>query len=227
MARAPDRTLRFDRQDLWYVQAAPGLGLRARTIASRPRPIGVFMQTLLISTAAVAIAEIGDKTQLLSLILAAKYRRPWPICIGILAATLVNHALAGSVGAIVAEALSPQTLKWIVAASFFAVALWTLKPDKADEDEAARGAGHGVLIATLIAFFLAEMGDKTQIATVVLAAQYHPLWQVVAGTTIGMLLANVPVVWLGSRFATKLPLKAARIGAALLFAALGLWIVLR
>ena len=185
------------------------------------------MQTLLVSTVAVAIAEIGDKTQLLSLILAAKYRRPWPICLGILLATLVNHALAGSVGALVAHWLSPQALKWIVAASFFAVALWTLKPDAADEDEAERGVGHGVFIATLVAFFLAEMGDKTQVATVVLAAQYSPLWQVVAGSTLGMLLANVPVVWLGARFAAKLPLRAARIGAALLFAALGAWILLR
>jgi putative Ca2+/H+ antiporter (TMEM165/GDT1 family) len=185
------------------------------------------MQTFLVSTAVVALAEIGDKTQLLSLILAAKYRRPWPICIGIFAATIVNHALAGSVGALIAEWLSPQTLKWIVALSFFAVAAWTLIPDKADDEDATRGAGHGVLLATLIAFFLAEMGDKTQIATVVLAAQYHPLWQVVAGSTFGMLLANVPVVWLGSRFAAKLPLMAARVGAASLFAALGLWIVLR
>jgi putative Ca2+/H+ antiporter (TMEM165/GDT1 family) len=107
------------------------------------------------------------------------------------------------------------------------VALWTLKPDSADEEEAARGAGHGVLLATIVAFFIAEMGDKTQVATVVLAAQYQPLWQVVAGTTLGMLLANVPVVWLGSRFAAKLPLKAARVAAAVLFAALGFWILLR
>jgi len=185
------------------------------------------MQAMLVSTAAVAIAEIGDKTQLLSLILAAKYRRPWPICIGILVATVINHALAGAVGVFVAQWLTPEVQKWIVALSFFAVAAWTLKPDHADESEAARGAGHGVLVATVIAFFLAEMGDKTQVATVVLAAQYHPLWQVVAGSTLGMLLANVPVVWLGSRFAEKLPLKTARISAALLFAALGLWIVLR
>jgi len=185
------------------------------------------MQTLFVSAAAVAVAEIGDKTQLLSLILAAKYRRPWPICAGILVATLANHALAGSVGALVAAWLSPHVLRWIVAASFFAVAAWTLVPDKADEEGAARGAGHGVLLATVIAFFLAEMGDKTQVATVVLAAQYRPLWEVVAGTTVGMLLANVPVVWLGARFADRLPLRAARIGAALLFAALGVWILLR
>ena len=185
------------------------------------------MQSLFVSTAAVAIAEIGDKTQLLSLILAAKYRRPWPICLGILIATLLNHALARSAGALIAAWFSPQTLKWMVALSFFAVAAWTLIPDQVDEDGALRGGGHGVLVATTLAFFLAEMGDKTQIATIVLAAQYPPLWQVIAGTTLGMLLANVPVVWLGARFAAKLPLKAARIGAAILFAALGLWIVLR
>ena len=185
------------------------------------------MQTLLVSTAAVAIAEIGDKTQLLSLILAAKYRRPWAICLGILIATLLNHALAGATGVMVAQWLTPETLKWIVALSFLSVALWTLKPDQIDDAEAERGAGYGVLLATTIAFFIAEMGDKTQVATIVLAAQYQPLWQVVAGTTIGMLLANAPVVWLGSRFASKLPLKTARISAALLFAALGLWILLR
>ena len=185
------------------------------------------MQTFLIATAAVAVAEIGDKTQLLSLILAAKYRRPWPICLGILAATLLNHALAAAVGAAVAAWLSPEVLKWIVAGSFLAVAAWTLIPDKADEEGAERGAGHGVLLATVIAFFLAEMGDKTQVATVVLAAQYTPLWQVIAGTTVGMLLANVPVVLLGARFAQKLPLRAARYTAAALFAALAVWIVVR
>ena len=132
-----------------------------------------------------------------------------------------------SVGALVARYLTPAVLKWIVALSFFAVALWTLKPDSADEEEAARGAAHGVLLATIVAFFIAEMGDKTQVATVVLAAHYQPLWQVVAGTTLGMLLANVPVVWLGSRFAARLPLKAARVAAAVLFAALGLWILMR
>jgi len=184
------------------------------------------MQALLVSVAAVAIAEIGDKTQLLSLILAAKYRRPWPICLGILVATLLNHAIAGAAGALVAQWFSPDALRWIVALSFLAVAAWTLVPDKVEDDDARRGGGHGVLIATIIAFFLAEMGDKTQVATVVLAAQYEPLWQVVAGTTLGMLVANVPVVWFGARFARKLPLRAARIGAALLFAALGLWILL-
>ena len=179
------------------------------------------MEPLLVSTATVALAEIGDKTQLLALLLAARYRKPWPIVAGILVATLLNHAMAGWLGALAASWLTPQVLRWIVAASFIAIALWTLKPDKLDEGEAlpARGA----FIATTIAFFLAEMGDKTQVATVLLAANYPSLWQVVAGTTIGMMLANVPVVALGSRFADRLPLRAARMVAALVFLALGLW----
>ena len=184
------------------------------------------MQTFLISTVTVALAELGDKTQLLALVLAAKYRRPWTICLGILLATIVNHALAGAFGALIAQWLTPQTLRLIVAVSFLAIAAWTLIPDQADEDEAARGSGRGVLLATIISFFLAEIGDKTQIATAVIAAQYHPLWQVVAGTTTGMLLADIPAVWLGARFAQRLPLKATRTVAALLFAALGLWILL-
>ena len=185
------------------------------------------MQTFLISTLTVALAEIGDKTQLLALILAAKYRRPWAICLGILFATLVNHALAGYLGTLVAQWLSPQVLRWITALSFLSVAAWTLIPDKADETDAAHASGHGVLIATMVSFFLAEIGDKTQIATAVIAAEYHPLWQVVAGTTSGMLLADVPAVWLGARFAQRLPLQAARIVAAVLFTALGVWILLR
>jgi putative Ca2+/H+ antiporter (TMEM165/GDT1 family) len=175
----------------------------------------------------VALGEIGDKTQLLSLILAAKYRKPLPICLAILTATLFNHALAGAFGAVVASWLSPQMLRWIVAASFLVIALWTLKPDKVDDDEAAKSNGsHGVFLATLVGFFLAEMGDKTQIATAVLAAEYQPLWQVVSGTTLGMLIADVPVVLLGARFASHLPLRAARIGTALLFVALAAWILL-
>ena len=179
------------------------------------------MEPLLVSTATVALAEIGDKTQLLALLLAARYRKPWPIVAGILVATLLNHAMAGWLGALAASWLTPQVLRWIVAASFIAIALWTLKPDKLDEGEAlpARGA----FIATTIAFFLADMGDKTQVATVLLAANYPSLWQVVAGTTIGMMLANAPVVALGSRFADRLPLRAARMVAALVFLALGLW----
>ncbi len=181
------------------------------------------MQTFLISTGVVALAEMGDKTQLLSLILAAKYRRPWPICMGILVATIVNHGLAGAAGDLLAQWLTPQILHWTVVASLLGMGIWTLIPDRADEDAAERGSRHGVFVATIIAFFLAEMGDKTQIATVVLGAHYHPLWQVIAGTTTGMLLANVPVVWLGSRFAGRLPLRATRVAAALLFIALAAW----
>ena len=185
------------------------------------------MQALLISLAAVAFAEIGDKTQLLALVLAARYRKPWPICIGIFVATLTNHALAGEAGVLLTQWLSPQAMRWIIGLSFISVAVWALFPDKADERDAERVTHHGVFIAAAVGFFLAEMGDRTQVATAMLAARYQPLWQVVAGTTVGMLLANVPVVWLGSRFASKLPLKAARIAAALLFAALGVWILLR
>lgn len=183
-----------------------------------------MLDPLLVSAGTVAVAEIGDKTQLLALLLAARFRRPWPIVAGILAATLLNHALAGWIGALVAHWLTPETLRWIVAISFIGIALWTLKPDTLDEDEAlpARGA----FVATTIAFFIAEIGDKTQVATVLLAAKYSPLWQVVAGTTVGMLLANVPVVALGSRFSEKLPLKAARITAACIFLLLGLWAAL-
>lgn len=182
-------------------------------------------QALAISTGAVAVAEIGDKTQLLALLLAARFRKPWPIVCGILLATLLNHALAAWLGQWLSVWLTPEVLRWVMAASFIAIALWTLKPDTLEEDTPlpARGA----FIATTIAFFFAEIGDKTQVATVLLGARYDALWQVVTGTTLGMLLANVPVVLLGSHFAQKLPLKAARIGAALLFLALGLWVALR
>ncbi|MDQ2971964.1 MAG: TMEM165/GDT1 family protein [Rhodanobacteraceae bacterium] len=184
------------------------------------------MQAFLISLGAIALAEIGDKTQLLSLVLAAKYRKPLPICLGVLVATLVNHAIAAELGAWLAHWLTLDVQRWLIGLSFLGVAVWALFPDKADED-AAKATGRGVFIATVVSFFLAEMGDRTQIATAVLAAHYHPLWQVVAGTTAGMLIANVPVIFLGARFAAKLPMRAARIGSAILFAALGAWILLR
>ncbi len=184
------------------------------------------LATALLSTGVVAIAEIGDKTQLLALLLAARYRRPWPIIGGILVATLLNHALAGWLGALASQWLTPQVLRWTVAGSFLAIALWSLKPDTLDEDDAPRRARH-VFVATCIAFFLAEIGDKTQVATVLLAAKTAPLWEVVAGTTLGMLLANAPVVLLGGRFANRLPLRAARLLAAAVFAALGAWVALR
>ena len=179
----------------------------------------------LVSTGTVALAEIGDKTQLLALLLAARFRRPWPIIAGILVATLLNHALAAWVGALAADWLRPEVLRWVVAASFLAVAVWTLKPDSLDDQPVL--PGRGAFIATTIAFFVAEIGDKTQVATVLLAARYEPLWEVIAGTTVGMLLANVPVVFLGSRFADRLPLKAARYVAATVFAVLAGWVALR
>ena len=181
---------------------------------------------LLVSTLTVALAEIGDKTQLLALVLAARWRKPWPIVCGIAAATLVNHAASAWVGAWLSALLPPDVLRWAVAVSFLAVAAWALVPDKldADKDEAGQRSGWGVFAATCIAFFLVEIGDKTQVATVVLAASHAPLWQVITGTTLGMLLANVPVVLFGARFAHRLPLKAARWAAAALFAALGIWV---
>ncbi len=179
-----------------------------------------------VSTGTVALAEIGDKTQLLALLLAARFRKPWPIVAGILVATLLNHALAGWLGSLVAQWLRPEVLRWIVMASFLAVALWTLKPDKLDDDEGSLPA-RGAFIATTVAFFIAEIGDKTQVATVLLAAKYQPLWEVVVGTTVGMLLANVPVVLLGSRFADRLPLKTARYIAAAVFLGLALWVGVR
>jgi putative Ca2+/H+ antiporter (TMEM165/GDT1 family) len=182
------------------------------------------MDALLVSTLTVALAEIGDKTQLLALLLAARYRKPWPIVAGILGATLVNHAVSAWAGAWLASLVSPTVLRWIVVACFLAVAAWALVPDKLDADKDAPPPRYGAFLATLVAFFLVEIGDKTQVATVVLAARYSPLWQVVGGTTVGMLLANVPVVFLGARFADRLPLKAARWTAAAVFAALALWV---
>jgi Ca2+/H+ antiporter, TMEM165/GDT1 family len=195
-----------------------------------PEPDTLFSATLpfaaaLISTATVALAEIGDKTQLLALLLAARFRRPWPIIAGILVATLLNHALAAWVGSVAAQWLRPEILRWVVAGSFLAVALWTLKPDSLDEDE--RLPARGAFIATSLAFFVAEIGDKTQVATILLGTRYTPLWEVIVGTTAGMLLANVPVVLLGSRFADRLPLKTARMVAATVFALLAGWVAWR
>lgn len=181
---------------------------------------------LWVSTGTVALAEIGDKTQLLALLLATRFRKPWQIAGGILAATLVNHFLSAWLGVGLQQWLSPQVLRWGVAASFIAVGLWALKPDSLD-GEGERLAPRGAFLTTLIAFFLAEIGDKTQIATVLLAARYHPLWPVVVGTTLGMLIANLPVVWLGHRFADRLPLKPARLAAAGVFVLLGLWVAWR
>jgi putative Ca2+/H+ antiporter (TMEM165/GDT1 family) len=186
----------------------------------------VFFEALFVSTAVVAIGEIGDKTQLLALMLAARFRRPWPIVAGILVATLANHTLAGWVGNWVRQTVPPDVLRWVLALSFFAVAAWALKPDTIDED----GTGHsraGVFVVTVIAFFLAEMGDKTQVATVMLAAKFSSLVAVVIGTTLGMLLANVPVVFAGRIASERIPFKAIRVVAAALFALIGVWVLVR
>jgi putative Ca2+/H+ antiporter (TMEM165/GDT1 family) len=183
------------------------------------------MEAFLLSTGIVALAEMGDKTQLLSLVLAARFRRPWPILWGILIATLANHALAGAVGASVTAWLGPQWLRWILAGSFIAMAAWMLVPDKLDDDDAPDAARHSVLVTTVIAFFLAEMGDKTQVATVMLAAQYQTWFAVVAGTTLGMMLANAPVVWFGERVMRRVPVRAVHIVSALIFLGLGLAIL--
>jgi putative Ca2+/H+ antiporter (TMEM165/GDT1 family) len=184
-------------------------------------PAGAPMEAFLVSTGIVALAEIGDKTQLLSLVLAARFRKPWPIVLGILVATLVNHALAGAVGAWITTLLGPVTLRWVLGLSFLAMAAWMLIPDKLDDEDTQSNPRLGVFGATLIAFFLAEMGDKTQIATVMLAARFDAYVWVVAGTTLGMMLANAPVVWLGERITRLVPLRVVHVVSALFFAGLG------
>jgi putative Ca2+/H+ antiporter (TMEM165/GDT1 family) len=184
------------------------------------------MEAFLVSTGIVALAEMGDKTQLLALILAARFKKPWPIVTGILVATLVNHALAGAAGAWVTTLIGPQVLRWILGASFLAMAAWMLVPDKIDADEDEKPPRYGVFFTTVLVFFLAEMGDKTQIATVMLAARYDAIVSVVAGTTLGMMLANAPVVWLGERVTRLVPLRIVHIISALIFASLGLMALL-
>ncbi len=179
------------------------------------------MESFLISTGVVALGEIGDKTQLLAFMLAARFKRPWPICAGILIATLLNHGAAGALGAWITSLVSAGTLRWILGLGFLAMAAWTLVPDKIDDDELKTRTGLGVLGTTVISFFLAEMGDKTQIATVALAARFHDIIPVVAGTTLGMLIADVPAVWMGQRLAGRLPVKLVHGVAAAVFAVLG------
>ena len=177
------------------------------------------MDAFVVSTALVALAEMGDKTQLLSFVLAAKLKRPWPIIAGIFVATLANHFLAGWAGAWLATLVSPATLKWVIALSFFAFGLWALKPDTLDEGR--EYSGRSAFTTTLVAFFLVEMGDKTQLATVALAARFDALVAVVMGTTLGMLIANAPAVWLGETLARRVDMKWMRRAAAALFVLLG------
>jgi putative Ca2+/H+ antiporter (TMEM165/GDT1 family) len=183
------------------------------------------MEAFLISTGIVALAEIGDKTQLLAFILAARFKRPLPIILGIFVATVINHAFAGALGAWITTLVGPETLRWVLGISFLAMAAWTLIPDKFDESD-AKLTRAGVFVTTLVAFFLAEMGDKTQIATVALAAQYQALVLVVAGTTVGMMIANVPAVLMGDRIANKMPVSLVHAVAAGIFAVLGVMTLL-
>ena len=186
-----------------------------------------LMEAFLVSTGIVALAEMGDKTQLLALVLAARFRKPWPIAMGILVATLANHGLAGALGAWVTTALGPDVLRWVLGLSFIAMAIWMLVPDQLDPDQAQAAPRFGVFGATLIAFFLAEMGDKTQVATVMLAAQFDAWFAVVAGTTLGMMLANVPVVWFGERITRRVPIKLVHTIGAVIFLALGVVALVR
>jgi len=185
------------------------------------------MEALFISTGVVALAEIGDKTQLLAFILAARFKKPLPIVAGILVATLVNHSLAGALGAWITSVVSPEILRWVLGLSFIGMAVWTLIPDKIEDEETRAAQRLGVFGATLITFFLAEMGDKTQLATVALAAHYGAPLLVVIGTTLGMLIADVPAVLVGNQFAAKIPLKIVHSIAAAIFAAMGVLALLK
>ncbi len=179
------------------------------------------MEALFISTGVVALAEIGDKTQLLAFILAARFKKPLPIIAGILCATLVNHGLAGALGAWITSVVSPGAMRWILGLSFIGMAIWTLIPDRIEDEDTHVAQRLGVFGATLVTFFLAEMGDKTQIATVALAAHYAAPLMVVVGTTLGMLVADVPAVFVGNRFAAKIPMKLVHSIAAAIFALMG------
>jgi Ca2+/H+ antiporter, TMEM165/GDT1 family len=180
------------------------------------------MESLFVSTGVVALAEIGDKTQLLAFLLAARFKKPWPIVAGILLATIVNHGLAGALGAWITQNVAPGVLRWLLGLSFLGMAAWTLVPDKIEEEESQVAQKLGVFGATLVTFFLAEMGDKTQIATVAMAAHYAAPLLVVIGTTAGMLIADVPAVFLGDRLAGRIPMKLVHGIAAAIFAALGI-----
>ncbi len=179
------------------------------------------MEAFLVSTGVVALGEMGDKTQLLALLLAARWRKPWPIMAGILVATLANHAMAAALGTWITRAVDPQWMRWLLGGSFIAVALWMLVPDKAEEVQGGGSGRWGVFGITLLAFFLAEMGDKTQVATVMLAARYDQVLWVTAGTTLGMMIANVPAVWLGDRVVRWVPIAWVHRLAAVVFAVLG------
>ena len=180
------------------------------------------MESVLVSTGVVALAEIGDKTQLLAFILAARFKKPLPIILGILVARLVNHGIAGALGAWITATISPEILRWVLGLSFIGMAIWTLVPDKIEDEETQIAQRLGVFGATLVTFFFAEMGDKTQIATVAMAAHYATPVLVVIGTTLGMLIADVPAVFVGDKLASRIPMRLVHAVAAMIFALLGI-----
>jgi Ca2+/H+ antiporter, TMEM165/GDT1 family len=180
------------------------------------------MEAFLVSTGIVALAEMGDKTQLLSLVLAARFRKPWPIIAGIFTATVINHGLAGALGQWLHSITGPDVMRWILGVSFIAMAIWMLIPDKMDDEDMSSHSQWGVFGTTVVAFFLAEMGDKTQVATVMLGAQYQSFVWVALGTTLGMMLANVPAVWLGDKLMARIPLRVVHVTSAVIFMVLGL-----
>lgn len=182
------------------------------------------MEAFLTSTAVVALAEVGDKTQLLAIVLATRFKKPMPIIAGIFAATIANHFLAALVGSQMASILDGLWFRYAVAISFIAMAVWTLVPDKLDDDE-QKPSKFGAFLTTLVAFFLVEMGDKTQVATVALGARYHDVVAVTMGTTMGMMIANVPAVFLGNQVLKIVPLNIVRLIAAGLFLVIGLWLL--
>lgn len=183
------------------------------------------MEALVASTALVALAEVGDKTMLLAIVLATRFRRPLPIIAGIFVATILNHALAAWAGSLAAEFFAGPTFRLVVAASFIVMGLWALVPDKFGDDDAPAVTARGAFLTTLGAFFIVEMGDKTQLATVALGARFHDIAPVAAGTTLGMMIANVPAVLLGDALVRRVSLKAVRIAAAALFVAVGVWLL--
>ncbi len=185
------------------------------------------MESFFVSTGVVALAEMGDKTQLLAFILAARFRKRTPIVAGILIATLLNHGLAGALGTWITTVIGPETLRWLLGLSFIAMAVWTMIPDEINEDEVMTAQRLGVFGTTLVTFFLAEMGDKTQVATIAMAAHFQAPLMVIAGTTLGMLIADVPAVFVGKKFADKIPLKLVHSIAAAIFALMGILTLLR
>lgn len=204
--------------------SGPGGGSDVYWNRAAARPRSLFMEAILTSTAVVALAEIGDKTQLLAILLATRFNRPVPIILGILVATMANHALAALLGSQAAAFLDSEIFRYAIAASFIAMAAWTLVPDKLDDEEAPKPR-FGAFMTTLVAFFLVEMGDKTQVATIALGAQYHSVLAVTTGTTLGMMIANVPAIFLGHELLKRVNLRTVRMVAAALFLVIGLWVL--